>query len=1011
MVFLAKLYLIWILSFVLYWNKGHGKSTGIDSLKVISLNGISENSNNNNDNETCPPCFNCMLPMFECKQFSTCNEFNGQCDCIEGFGGADCSVPLCGSPSHDNKNRPLRNDTVSDACDCDEGWSGINCNLCEVDSVCNRFMPDNSIEGTCNKNGMIVNKINSNCNVVNSKILKILNGKIPQITFICDKNENKCNFQFWIDQVESFYCDLNTCQFDIDLQNNQTSYHCDDISCKCISDTMLCGQNGSIDISDFLTEEIKGPGKFQCAIDIENSQEHDCKFEEAKMNDLISTIFGDDYIQLSCNSTECLHYSQVPGYLPPDLKHGQRKLSWTFNLLLTLIILILGSSFYYITNNISKSPFFTNITTAIGQNQVELPNDQYDFLKNDIPATLTFENVSYSITESEGIRRDEGKSNVKILQNVSGVAKPGEIMAIMGGSGAGKTTLLDILAMKDKTDGDVSGAIKINGKQLEKSYFRKLIGFVDQYDYLFPTLSVYETVLNSALLRLPSSMSFAAKQLRVLQVLDELRILEIKDRLIGNDYQRGISGGEKRRVSIACELVTSPSILILDEPTSGLDSNNANNVINCLVRLAQNHNRTIIVSIHQPRSNIFYSFNKLILLSNSRLIYSGEASNVTKFLEANKLYCPPGYNVADYLIDITVTNERVDADSVNKNNERIEPMASVGNNSSKQELGQESDILSDSFMESSFHTNVASEIRESIEFNTTDNNELPTINTSATFSEQLMILCSRTFKNVYRNPKLLIENYLLSIFLAFFLGTLYYNLSLDISGFQNRMGLFFFILTYFGFVTFTGLSTFAQERMIFIKERANNYYTPLAYYISKIVSDILPLRVFPPLFISLIIYPLAGLNIIDGYNNFLKFIVILILFNLGISLEILTAGIVFKDLNNSIIISVLILLGSILFSGLFINTDEIPYAAFKYFKSLSIFYYAYEALLVNEVKTLVLKEKKFGLDIEVPGATILSTFGFKVRNLALDINGLIAFNIVFLIVGYIALKYIVVEKR
>lgn len=112
---------------------------------------------------------------------------------------------------------------------------------------------------------------------------------------------------------------------------------------------------------------------------------------------------------------------------------------------------------------------------------------------------------------------------------------------------------------------------------------------------------------------------------------------------------RSISGGEKRRVSIACELVTSPSILFLDEPTSGLDAYNACNVIECLVTLAKNYNRTVICTIHQPRSNIFALFDQLVLLANGYMVYSGPAKQCQSHFEEIGYSCPPGFNIADFL--------------------------------------------------------------------------------------------------------------------------------------------------------------------------------------------------------------------------------------------------------------------------------------------------------------------------------------------------------------------------
>jgi ABC-type multidrug transport system ATPase subunit len=159
----------------------------------------------------------------------------------------------------------------------------------------------------------------------------------------------------------------------------------------------------------------------------------------------------------------------------------------------------------------------------------------------------------------------------EILTDIQGAAHPGEVTAIMGASGAGKTTFLDILARKNKR-GVAQGDFYVNGDKIGDSDFKSMIGFVDQEDTMLPTLTVHETILTSALLRLPKDMSRFAKEQRVVEVEKQLGIYHIKDQLIGSEEGRGrgVSGGEKRRVGIACELVTSPSILFLDEPTSGL---------------------------------------------------------------------------------------------------------------------------------------------------------------------------------------------------------------------------------------------------------------------------------------------------------------------------------------------------------------------------------------------------------------------------------------------------------
>jgi ABC-type multidrug transport system ATPase subunit len=242
--------------------------------------------------------------------------------------------------------------------------------------------------------------------------------------------------------------------------------------------------------------------------------------------------------------------------------------------------------------------------------RIELTEEDEDDLDNYSTSTevsLTFADVNYTVS---------GKS---ILSNVNGYVEPGQMLAVMGPSGAGKSSLLDILSRKHKR-GIATGSILINGASPTRRQFKRLTGFVDQDDSLMGTLTVRETLTYAALMRLPRKMPLKAKQRRVEDVIQELGISKIADSQIGIPGQRGISGGEKRRVSIGKELVTSPSLLFLDEPTSGLDAYNAGVVMDCLKRLAHEGKRTIIVTIHQPRSNIFKMFDSLMLLSGGQTV-------------------------------------------------------------------------------------------------------------------------------------------------------------------------------------------------------------------------------------------------------------------------------------------------------------------------------------------------------------------------------------------------------
>ncbi|KAK9315825.1 hypothetical protein V1524DRAFT_446740 [Lipomyces starkeyi] len=960
-------------------------------------------------------CFNCLLPAYTCSQYADCRPYDGHCECPPGFGGDDCSVPVCGSLARGRDRMPR----TGHSCECDDGWEGLNCNVCMNDDACNAFMPDGT-GGACYKGGMAVKENFQMCNVTNRKILDILGGKLPQVTFSCNSTAESCNFQFWIDEIESFYCGLNNCQFSTESTDvtNKTFYDCKDIECACVPDRMLCGEDGSIDITDFLDEAIKGPGSFSC-----DSARGSCEFSEPAMDDLIQSVFGDETITLTCNSGECMHYSELPGYEIPKKSVNKKVLAAGIIGMVIFIVLVSLGLLYFVRK-------MQDVVNGAG---LPSEDESYKLMTSHTPATLLFDDVTYTV------------GSKKVLHGVQGVVRPGEIMAVMGASGAGKTSLLDILAHKNKS-GDISGDILVNGFKVLESQFKSITGFVDQDEALMPTLTVYETILNSALLRLPKTMSRNAKRLRVLETMNELGIMGIKDQVIGWEGHRGISGGEKRRVAIACELVTSPSILFLDEPTSGLDSFNAYNVVECLQSLARDYKRTVIFTIHQPRSNIVALFDRLILLSHGQLVYSGLHDNCQEYFASIGYECPSGFNLADFLIDLTmkasktlhtsngssrasVDNEEVDlhstAETANGEGEliRLETRSSDdnstivrGNGNHTQEYNHEEpesdlDDFVIKYKESTISDLMKTEIQESAEIASTHSDRLPAFlygGQKIGIPEQFVILSGRTFKNLYRDPMLLLTHYIMALVLAVLCGYLYHDISNDISGFQNRLGLFFFLLALFGFSTLTSLHVFASERQIFVRERANGFYVPISYFASKVAFDIIPLRVFPPVMLGLIIYPLVGLNFEN--HGMVKFLLVLTLFNLAAAAICLCIGVMVKDTGVASLIGSLVMLFSLLFAGLFLNRDSIPKSAL-WIQYLSIFHYAFEAMAVNEVRYLTLIEYKYGLSIEVPGATILSTFGFNTTAYRSDVTGLVAFFALFIVLAYIGMHYVLVEKR
>ncbi|KAF5374447.1 hypothetical protein D9615_009108 [Tricholomella constricta] len=998
--------------------------------------------------EKCPPCFNCLLPVFNCGQYGECDQYDGQCKCPPGWGGIDCLIPQCDSLA-DGDRRRLRE--PGESCDCKEGWGGINCNVCKNDNACVGFPLAGGISSlndgddvevanmTCYKGGETVFNNHQMCDVTNRKIIDMLPGRPPQVTFSCDSSDKTCAFQFWTAQIESFYCALEECTSENKpgYDTNSTVYACEKIKCSCVPGRFICGEDGSVDIGDFLKEEIKGPASFSC------KSGSGCKFEEPAMNDLIDSIFGDSYITLNCEGGECLHFSQVPGYVRPPKPDNTLWLA--LSAASAGLIVVITSAVLWYAGRAGGGDF----------SQIRLPDNEASKLMTDhVPASLHFSSLTYTL----GSR--------VILDNISGCVKPGQVMAIMGASGAGKSTFLDILARKRKR-GAVSGTTLVNGREVADAEFKGVMGFVDQEDTLMSTLTVYETVLYSALLRLPREMSYEAKEYRTLETMNELGILAIKDMRIGESGRRSISGGEKRRVSIACELVTSPSILFLDEPTSGLDAFNAFNVVESLVSLARNYNRTVIFTIHQPRSNIVALFDQLVVLAMGKLVYSGEYTKCQDYFTSIGQPCPPGFNIADFLIDMTmhasmdsgenstanVSHESLiedlapsSEDTTNIGDEerglsrpaqshpltvRSRPTSatppddetelqtrpnSIASSTSKYLKHKTSQLfeavtasasgahkpistklaaLVDAYAASDIATGIrveAEELRSATE--RSDNgqrgldvgNELPDIalettllrgRKRASWGTQFRILSGRAFKNLYRDPALLAAHYVSSVVLALICGLFFHNVTNDIAGFQNRLGIFFFTLALFGFSCLSSLGLFANERILFMRERANGYYSSFTYFASKILFDILPLRLVPPLMFGGIVYGLVGL--VPTVPGFWKFMLTLVLFNLTTASVVLLLSIAFASISLASLVGTLVMLFNLLFTGLLINRDSVI-PAMQWLHTISFFHAAFEALAVNELRYLQLKEIKYGVELDLPAATILSVFGLRAQS-------------------------------
>merc|ERR1719204_798622 len=235
----------------------------------------------------------------------------------------------------------------------------------------------------------------------------------------------------------------------------------------------------------------------------------------------------------------------------------------------------------------------------------------------------------------------------KLLNQVTGQAKPGELLAILGASGAGKSTLLNTLAFRNLTGLEVEGRRLANQRVVTTTSLTSVSGYVQQEELFINVLSVTEHLTFQSQVRMPKEMKKAERRERVEQVIKELGLAKSANTMIGN-----LSGGEKRRLSVASELLTDPKLLFCDEPTSGLDSHMAASVVDLLLGLA-GQGRTVIWTIYQPSSQVFATFDRLLLLAEGRTAYLGPARGSSKdFFASQGFPCPQDFNPADHLVGL-----------------------------------------------------------------------------------------------------------------------------------------------------------------------------------------------------------------------------------------------------------------------------------------------------------------------------------------------------------------------
>ncbi|RLN21706.1 ABC transporter G family member 7 [Panicum miliaceum] len=494
-----------------------------------------------------------------------------------------------------------------------------------------------------------------------------------------------------------------------------------------------------------------------------------------------------------------------------------------------------------------------------------------------------------------------------LLSNVSGEAKPGRLLALMGPSGSGKTTLLNVLAgqLTASPSLHLSGYLYVNGRPISKSGYK--IAFVRQEDLFFSQLTVRETLSLAAELQLPDTWAPERKERYVNDLLFRLGLVNCADSIVGDAKVRGISGGEKKRLSLACELIASPSVIFADEPTTGLDAFQAEKVMETLRQLAED-GHTVICSIHQPRGSVYGKFDDIVLLYQ----------------------CPDHMNPAEFLADL-ISVDYGSAESVQSSQKRIENLIETFSN--KALVTEAKDSIAKP-QESEFSAKV---VRKS------------SMKQRGGWLRQFHLLFKRAWMQAFRDGPTNKVRARMSVASAVIFGSVFWRMGKSQTSIQDRMGLLQVaaINTAMAALTKT-VGVFPKERTIVDRERAKGSYALGPYLSSKLLAEI-PIGAAFPLIFGSILYPMAKLH--PTFSRFAKFCGIVTVESFAASAMGLTVGAIAPTTEAAMALGPSLMTVFIVFGGYYVNPDNTP-VIFRWIPRISLIRWAFQGLCINEFKGL-----------------------------------------------------------
>ncbi|XP_073826041.1 ATP-binding cassette sub-family G member 1 [Musca autumnalis] len=647
---------------------------------------------------------------------------------------------------------------------------------------------------------------------------------------------------------------------------------------------------------------------------------------------------------------------------------------------------------------------------------------------------LAFHNLTYRVKEGN-------RSNAKtILKGVSGRLRSGELTAIMGPSGAGKSTLLNILSGYKATN--IEGSVTMNGHERNISAFRKLSAYIMQDNQLHGNLTVQEAMTVATNLKLSKKFTKAEKQSMIDDILLTLSLSEHR-----NTLTRNLSGGQKKRLSIALELVNNPPIMFFDEPTSGLDSSTCFQCINLLKMLAEG-GRTIICTIHQPSARLFEMFDQLYTLSDGQCVYQGSTKQLVPFLSTLNLECPSYHNPASYIIEVACgehgdhTRRLVDAigngskdirsaadyaelkarndlmkvqnlkaildknDVANSTGGKFEDNLKLNNGILKSNLVN--DIAKDSAAGPVVSTNEKGDAM--IELEKLDNCTTALLSSEITSPEryptsqfhQFWIVLKRTLLFSFRDWTLMYLRLFAHLLVGFLIGALYYDIGNDGAKVLSNLGFLFFNMLFLMYTSMTiTILSFPLEMPVLLKENFNRWYSLKSYYLAISVADIPFQAIFCTVYVAIVYYFTSQPWELIRFAMFLGACLMISFVAQSVGLVVGAA----MNVQNGVFLAPVMSVPFLLFSGFFVSFDAIP-VYLRWITYLSYIRYGFEgtALATYGFGREKLKCYQTYCHFKSP-MTTLEELDMVNASYTLDIVALVVIFVVLRLSAYLFLKW------